>query len=184
VRRTILFVISVFIIVFFVAAIAGIVRFFASGNNEKTKVNLPDVRNIAYVIEGQEFKLSSGRFEHGTLPGSRTESLVVIVGEPAYGDIDNDGDTDAAVWIANSPGGSGVFFYGAVVVNSGNGISKSTNTILLGDRISPQSIEIGNMIASYVYADRKPGSPMTDEPSVSKSVHVTYDGNSGSIIVK
>ncbi len=87
-----------------------------------------------------------------------------IFGEPVYGELNNDGKQDAGVLLVYNSTGSGTFYYVAAVLSGSN--NKGTNTILLGDRIAPQNIEIkdGKLIANY--ADRGPKDPMTVKPYI------------------
>lgn len=68
--------------------------------------------------------------------------------------------------LTSQPGGSGTFFYVAVIgKNKKSQRFGATNA----DRIAPQNIEFrefrgGNILANC--ADRKPGEPMTAQPSV------------------
>jgi hypothetical protein len=65
-------------------------------------------------------------------------------------------------------GGSGTFYYVVAALRTGTGF-KGTNTVLLGDRISPQSISIQNGVVTVRYLDRKPDEPMSAQPTVSVS---------------
>ena len=75
-------------------------------------------------------------------------------------------------WGFNSRRGS--LFYAVLAIND-SGNYKTTNTILLGDRISPQTVEIHDGLAVYNYAERKADEPMTTQPSIGKSLFVKYD---------
>ena len=101
-------------------------------------------------------------------------------GEPIYGNLNNDGLADQAVWLTDSPGGSGTFYYAELLINTGSGY-KATNAILLGDRIAPQNINIQNGRAVYNFAERKANEPFTTPPSVGKSVWVNYDSKTNQI---
>ena len=128
-----------------------------------------DVKKITYNIEGNSYYLA-------TAPNS----VLTMFGEPVFGDLDSDGDLDAAVLLAHAPGGSGTFYYASFAINNGNGY-KSTNSFLLGDRIAPQTVEYHDGTVVYNFAVRKDGEPMTARPSVGKSVWVSFDASSGLI---
>ena len=104
-----------------------------------------------------------------------------IFGEPVLGDLNGDGLIDKAVWLTEEPGGSGTFFYAEFLMNTGSGY-KTTNTVFLGDRIAPQTLEISNGQAVYNFAERKITDPMTAQPSVGKSVWVNYYKETDKII--
>lgn len=139
-----------------------------------------DAQNQSYTIEGKTFKLIQGEAIVESAPGSASKQIVRIFGEPVLGDLNGDGKEDAAVLLVNTNGGSGTFYY-AVLVLSDNGVVKTTNTLLLGDRIAPQTVEIHDDKAVYNYAERKAGEPMTTQPSIGKSLYVYYDAKSGEI---
>jgi heat shock protein HslJ len=65
-------------------------------------------------------------------------------------------------------GGSGTFYYVAVALANDNGY-QSLNTILLGDRIAPQTAKINEGKINVNYADRKLGESFDTEPSVGVS---------------
>lgn len=135
--------------------------------------------NLAYTIDGEVFNLVAGKAEVA-IPESTTKNSLYVFGEPVSADLDADGDMDAALWLMNDSGGTGKFYYGALVLNDGLG-GKPTNAMFLGDRIAPQSLEVKEGRAVYNFAERKPDEPMTAEPTVGKSVWVHYDKNTGQI---
>jgi len=151
-----------------VAAIGG-TYFFLNGAENGYVVNPADA---SYVIEGQSIKLTDGKASVEAAPGSASKTVTQIFGEPVLGDIDNDGKTDAAVMLVQGSGGSGTFFYVAAAMNTGSE-TRGTNAILIGDRIAPQNLEIRNGEVIVNYADRKPGEPMTAQPSVGVSKYLT-----------
>jgi heat shock protein HslJ len=147
---------------------------------EEKLVTKSSPRNIGYTIEGQPFLLVDGRAEVSIIPDSASMTTVMLFGEPVYGDLDNDGDEDAAVLLTYSTGGSGTFFYAALALKTGESYV-TTNTLLLGDRIAPQTIEIHEGRAVYNYAERRADEPMTVPPSVGKSLWIQLDAARGEI---
>lgn len=133
-----------------------------------------DVRNTAYLIENEEVVLVNGRAEKEIVPGSASKIITQYFGNEVRADFNNDGTEDVVFLLTQNSGGSGTFFYVAAALNSKYGY-KGTNAILLGDRIAPQTTEFreGEIIVNY--ADRKPGEPMTTNPStgVSKYLKIT-----------
>ncbi len=140
-----------------------------------------DVRNMTYAINGETFTLVNSKAQKPYAPGSAVQNRFSLFGNPVYGDLDGDGDTDAAVILLNTPGGSGTFYYAVFVVNNGTSAYKATNAILLGDRIAPQTVEIHDGRALYNFAERRPNEPMTTQPSIGKSVWIHYDAHTGEI---
>lgn len=139
-----------------------------------------DVKNIQYVVNGEVFTLINGKAELQVAPDSATKKSLTMFGEPVYGDLDGDGDADAAVLLVNEPGGSGTFYYAALAINT-DGAYKATETMLLGDRIAPQTIEIHEGRAVYNIAIRKGTDPMSTPPSIGQSIWVHYDAKTNSI---
>lgn len=144
--------------------------------NEEEVVIKVDPRNATYVVEDREIKFVNGQSEIEVAPGSAIKMETSIFGEPIYGDLDADGDNDAALIIIQYPGGTGTFYYVAAAVNT-NESYVGTNAIYLGDRIAPQTVEIknGELIANY--ADRKPTEPFSAEPTIGKSLYAKLQNN-------
>ncbi|MEK7588873.1 MAG: META domain-containing protein [Patescibacteria group bacterium] len=139
-----------------------------------------DVNNMSYVVEDEIFHLKNGTAINEGAPGTLSKSTLSIFGEPAYGDFDTDGDTDAAIWLVNDSGGTGKFYYAVLDMNMGTSY-KPTNAMFLGDRIAPQSLNVQEGRAVYNFAQRRENDPMTAEPTVGKTIWVHYDKNSGEI---
>jgi len=168
------------LIAFLVIVFAGYFTFFLkdkSYSNEKLNNRVSEVKNSEFIIEGEPFKLTDGYSEKKILPESATKIITQIFDEPIFGDLDEDGDDDALVFLIHNPGGSGTFFYVAGVINE-NGKYRGTNAILLGDRISPQNLNIKNGIVIANYADRQADEPMTALPSVGKSNYSILENGS------
>lgn len=178
-----LLIIAVFLtIIVLTVLVAGVIRFnFTNGGDMLPVKSTLDVRNMSYVVNGDTFALKEGLAENEYTPGSATKNKLGIFGEPVYGDLDADGDTDAAVLLQNDPGGSGTFYYAVLVLNSGGSTYRSTNAMLLGDRIAPQTVEIHDGRAVFNFAVRKGTDPMSAQPSIGKSVWVYYDKKTGEI---
>lgn len=140
----------------------------------------PSLKNIPVVIGGDTFNLVNGRAEIEAAPGSAAKNTLTLFGEPVMGDLDGDGDQDAALLFANNPGGSGTFYYAVLAINN-VGVYKSTDAMFLGDRIAPQTVEIQNGRAVYNFAERKSGESFAIQPSVGKSVWVNYDAKTNQI---
>jgi hypothetical protein len=127
--------------------------------------------NAIYRIDGQQIRLQGGRFEAEAAPGSAEKIHTSVFGQPVYGDLDDDGDADAALLLTHRTGGSGSFMYVAAALNTG-GTSRGTNAILLGDRVAPKNLEIRSGVVVVNYDDRRPGEPMAVSPSVGKTLYL------------
>lgn len=152
--------------------LAAIFSYAALRDSGKTSLNsiTPsafDPLNATYNIENTSITLVNGR---------STDNLTSVFGVPTLGDLNNDGKDDAAFILTQNTGGSGTFFYLASAINSPTG-TFGTSAFLLGDRIAPQNIEIKDEQIIANYADRKPGEPMTAQPSVGVSKYFNVAGN-------
>jgi hypothetical protein len=126
--------------------------------------------DATYNIEDVGVTLTNGSASLPAAPGSATTVDTKVFGQPVMGDLDGDGDNDAAVLLQQDPGGTGMFYYLAAAINTGNGY-RGTNALFLGDRIAPQDISIGNGIVVANYADRGPNEPFSVKPSIGKSLY-------------
>ncbi len=127
---------------------------------------LPDMTYpIADAHPSGSVTLNKGVFEEPAAPGSASMNRVWL-GEPrGYGDLDGDGDIDAAVNLIHSRGGSGTFYYLTAVL-AGDEEPEALNSIFLGDRITVRSlrIESGAIVADLL--TRSATGPMATPPSI------------------
>ncbi|MCR4281372.1 MAG: Gmad2 immunoglobulin-like domain-containing protein [Candidatus Kaiserbacteria bacterium] len=156
--------------IFIIIAIGAV--WFWTGKTNTQKV-ASDYKNITYIIQGQPVTLVNGRAESST-PGSASKTVTQYFGNEAVGDLTGDSVPDVAFILTQNTGGSGTFYYAVIAVNE-NGTYKGTNAMFLGDRIAPQTTEIHDGRAVVNFAERKPGEPMTAQPSVGKSVWIHLD---------
>ncbi len=133
-----------------------------------------DPLNAAYSIEGQLIMLHNGHSEIAISPDSAIKIRTSIIGNPVAGDLDEDGDDDAVIFLVHDPGGSGNFYYAAAALNV-KGRYQGTNVVLLGDRIAPGGITIRNGVIEVNYTDRKSGEPMSSDPSIEKQIYFILD---------
>lgn len=162
---------KIFIILFFAAVLAGFLFWYKSKNQIVIAPITPvvsDYKNLTYIIENQPIELKNGYSEMETAPGSASKIITRYFGNEATGDLNGDGLSDVSFLLTQEAGGSGTFYYIVAVLKTDKE-AKPTNTIFLGDRIAPQPIQINNGIIIVNYADRKPGEPMTADPSVGVS---------------
>lgn len=174
--------IPVFILL--ITLVAAFYFYVRSGQESKSVESadgaVTNVLNLAFVIDNEEYKLENGLAAKVATPESSFAMTLRVFGEPVYGDLDKDGDEDAAVWLQFEPGGSGTFYYGALAMKDGEGY-KATDTLFLGDRIAPQTLSIMDGRAVYNFAERRADEPYSAEPSIGRSVYVHYDVESGEI---
>jgi len=126
-----------------------------------------DGKNSTFAIDGKNVTLVNGLSETSAVPGSASKIITRYFGNEATGDLSGDGLPDTAFLVTQSTGGSGLFYYAVVALQTSTGY-KTTNAFLIGDRIAPQTTEIHNDSHElYVnFAERKAGEPMTAQPSV------------------
>lgn len=162
---------AIFFIVLIVLVGVGVYMWGNQGQMDGSpQKNTEDPFNTTYMIEGASVTLNLGSAESEVAPGSASKLVTKVFGEPVYGDLDGDGDDDAAIFLTQDGGGSGTFYYAVAAINE-DGAYKGTKAILLGDRIAPQTINIreGFLVANY--ADRKAGDEMTAQPSMGVSMY-------------
>jgi hypothetical protein len=140
----------------------------SSSDSAQQQSGAADPKNATYTIEGREVTLTDGISEVEAAPGSAAKVTTRYFGNEASGDLNGDGTPDVAFILTQNMGGSGTFYYVAVALRNKSGYA-GTNAVLLGDRISPQTTEVrsGEVIANY--AERRPGEPMTAQPSIGVS---------------
>jgi hypothetical protein len=129
----------------------------------------PDPLNATYRMEGQRVALVDGRCESPAAPGSGMKIRTVVWRQPVHGDLDGDGDEDAALVLIHDLGGSGTFYYAGAAINA-SGRYQGTNTVFLGDRITPTDIAISNRAVGVKYTDRHPDEPFSTTPTVDRTM--------------
>lgn len=129
-----------------------------------------DAADATYLIDGEPVTLRAGVAETAAAPDSEAVIVTRLFGEPVRADLDADGDMDAAVMLERSGPGTGRFYYVAAALTE-TGYVQGTEAFLLGDRVAPQTLEFRGGLIIANYADRKPGEPMTAQPSMGASVY-------------
>jgi hypothetical protein len=130
-----------------------------------------DPLNATYDIDGTRVSLVNGSATQPIAAESASVFQVETFEAPEQGDLDFDGDEDAAMLLVVNSGGTGTFYYVVAAVDK-NGTTKGTNAVLLGDRIAPQTMEIRNGVVIANYADRAPDEPFSARPSVGVSKYL------------
>lgn len=151
---------------------------FNFAKNEAIIANCFPSTDATYYIDGVPTTLVFGKSETN-IPNSSAKIITQYFGDEVTGDFNNDGLVDKAFLITQSGGGSGTFFYLVSALNGENGYVGS-NAILLGDRISPQVVNLEEKNPNVIivnYAERKSGEPMTTAPSVGVSRKFKIENN-------
>ncbi len=134
-----------------------------------------DPLNATYLIEKDKITLIDGKAEKEIAPGSASKIRInVFDGWSTKGDINNDGLEDTVVLLTYNGGGSGTFYYVALALQQEQGYL-GTNTVFIGDRISPQTTEVRNREVIINYADRYPWESFSVSPSVGISKYLIYE---------
>ncbi|UCH75636.1 MAG: hypothetical protein JSU82_07340 [Rhodospirillales bacterium] len=123
-----------------------------------------------YEIAGTVVQLDRGKAETPAAPGSATKIRTHVLGSPAFGDLDGDGDDDAVLWLVHDPGGSGTFHYIAAAINETSGF-RGTSGVLVGDRIAPGEMSIDQRRVTVRFAGRRATEPMAATPTVPRVRH-------------
>ncbi len=165
-----------------VVLIALVGGFFILNNyiyQEKQATTAADFKDAEYLIDGERIQLTDGVAETPSAPGSASMVTTRYFGNEIRRDVNGDGVDDIIFLLTQSTGGSGTFYYVVGAVSTPDGYVGS-QAYLLGDRIAPQTTEWSqnpshqNVIVVN-FAERKPGEPMTADPSVGKSVWLKFD---------
>lgn len=163
---------GIFFISFFLVLIVlvGIYFFTNSLRSEKNVFllngeNSFDPKNSTFVIEENRISLEGGVSEVSVALDSSTKLITRYFGNEANGDLNGDDLEDIVFLVTQDGGGSGLFYYVVVALKTIQGY-KTTKGFFIGDRIAPQSIEIYSEELNINYADRKPGEPMINQPSI------------------
>jgi hypothetical protein len=115
-------------------------------------------------IEGGVVPLDDGYFVQQAAVGSASEIRVDLSDPVATGDYNNDGLSDALVTLRMSGGGTGTFYYVALVLND-DGVARPAATVFIGDRVVIQSLELAEDEIRVDYLDRCDGEPMAKTPT-------------------
>lgn len=128
-------------------------------------------QNVTVEVEGNPVSLVNGVSEVEAAPGSATKIITKYFGNEAFGDLNGDGKEDVAFLITQDGGGSGTFYYVVAAVQSETGY-QGTNSILLGNRIAPQTTQIENGQIVVNYAEQTPEDSLTTQPSLAVTKRV------------
>lgn len=145
-------------------------------SNTNTDVSKSDSSpaNTSYIIDNKKIELVNGQASQPATDNSASQVVTKIFETSTEVDLDMDSRKDSAVILTQDSGGSGIFYYVAVALNTEDGYV-GTNAILLGDRISPQNINFKENIIIVNYADRNSDEPMTAPATIAKSKYLAIE---------
>ncbi len=157
--------------------IACVISFGIYSKNKTNETSLinSNPKNSTYLVEGQEVALTNGYSEIATAAGSAAKTLTQYFGNELQIDVNKDGKIDSVFFLTQNTGGSGTFYYVALALQTENGYAGS-KALFVGDRIEPQSIDIGpnNTIVVH-YNDRGTNDSFAVEPSIQKNLVLVFN---------
>jgi hypothetical protein len=126
-----------------------------------------DAKNSNFVIDSRTITLVNGVSIVPSVPNSASMNTTRYFGNEDTDDLNGDGLSDSAYLVTENTGGSGLFYYAVVALQTSTGYV-TTNAVYIGDRIAPQSTEIHSDTKElYInYADRKKDEPMTAKTTI------------------
>lgn len=128
-----------------------------------------DYKDAIYRIGESDVTLLGGQHAQPAASDSSAQAVTRVVEPPEHGAGTLAGRPAVAVFLSQESGGSGTFYYAAVVFADGRG-----TTFQIGDRIQPIKIAINGDDVAVTYLDRKPDEPMAVPPTVPRDRHFAY----------
>ncbi len=147
-------------------------------NKPNSSLALQQLQNAEYHIESttdDRFQLTDGEYRKKILPDSASERIVRLSHHVA-GNLDNTDGEDAAVILIEEPGGSGTFYYLAVVVNR-DGNPDNVATTFLGDRVKVKALDIEEEEIVVHMLTRGADKSMASEPTLEVTQKYRLEAN-------
>lgn len=130
-----------------------------------------ELYNMDYIIDGEMFALSNGMGVD-----SQNTSTLKIIDQPVFGDLNKDGNRDAALWLKKETSNSDTLFYATIAINEGDTF-KSESSVLLGENITPETIVIIDNQATYQFQTQ------TNNTTTNNQLTVGFDTSGTQVIV-
>jgi hypothetical protein len=148
-----------FLVLTFIFASIALVGFLLrnklpSLGSASPRLTVESLKNATYDLNEEPITLKDGSrdFKDPNQSGSTSVRLI----EWAFGDLDGDGNQDAAVVLSGNWGGSGIFMYIVPVINDA-GVPQTRNpSFEFGDRNTFRGVSISNRIVSVEYLEHGP----------------------------
>jgi len=128
-----------------------------------------DYKDATYRIGDKDVTLLEGQHSQPVAADSSAQDVTRVIEPPQHAGGVLGGRPAIAVFLSEEGGGSGTFYYAAVVFADGRG-----TTFQIGDRIQPIGIAINGDDLVVSYLDRKSDEPMVVPPSVPRERHLAY----------
>ena len=109
-------------------------------------------------------ELEGGGYEEPVAPGSSAMTRIVL-GKSAFGDLDGDGEDDAAAITIENPGGSGSFRY-VHALPWADGALTDAGAVFLGDRIRVEGVSIHDGVIVVAMLDRPDDASFSEAPTL------------------
>lgn len=120
-----------------------------AGSNRNTglrpqgSLSAAEIRNLARnfeysLVDGSGYRLKNGMYESGK---GLDDYVSLKLAALALGDLNGDGQPEAAVVLVSNFGGSGSFYEITVLINRGQDLEQ-TNNLELGDRVEIKKLTI------------------------------------------
>ncbi|MBX4189201.1 YdgA family protein [Candidatus Parcubacteria bacterium] len=137
-------------------------------------VDHPDASNATFLFEDGPVTLKKGAATTDVTPNGEVTQDTTLTDDIAYGDINKDGKTDTAVLLVQSGSGSGIFLYVGAYL-SGVVTYKGSNTVFIGDRVTPKSVSVDKSgVITVTYLDRRANEPLAADPTVLTTKRFVY----------
>ena len=145
-------------------------------NKETDILALSTLENAEYYVlmKDQRVKFTNGYYE-STSEGLGLPESIMVTDSVAFGDINSDGEEDAAVILESNLGGSGFFYQLAIMINR-DGKPYNIANKDLGDRVVINSVDIQSGVITIDMVAHSPGDALCC-PSLEKIVKYKLSGD-------
>ena len=140
---------------------------------EPTHITRSLLENATYPTEAGDIPLEYGFYLQMIVPEGASNTTWLL-GESAFGDLDEDGIDDAVAVLIENTAGSGTFYY-LYVMRYSNGKIQYTADLLLGDRIELNSLEIVDNEIVIDYAQRDSDTSIVEVYQINDGVFELID---------
>lgn len=172
--RTLLIIAGILVLTVFACLIIYSIKVNKNDIDNGVSIGALSPKDATYIIDSKQITLKNGVSEVDIVPNSASKIITRYFGNEVKYDFDGDGREDTAFLLTQSSGGSGLFYYVAVALNTMNGYVGSRG-LFIGDRIAPQTTNMKGNILVVNYADRAPGESFAVQPSMGKSLYLLFD---------
>ena len=137
------------------------------GSDDPARWTRADLEAAAYLSENAAdgtAELDGGVFREPVAEGSSSMTEIRL-GKSAFGDLDGDGEDDAAAITIEEPGGSGSFRY-VHALPWADGALTDAGAVFLGDRIRVEGVSIHDGVIVVAMLDRPEDASFSEAPTL------------------